>query len=106
MPINPESMPKPDYSSGEWLDTLTYYEIGDQVTCPEKHGGLVLTVTKVREVRPGDRKFALHAQYLELSDQFGIIEDNISAALVKPVKTEGDEEVEAPTLDNEVPIEE
>lgn len=83
--INPEKSTQPiDYSSGEWMDKLTIYQVGDLVTYPDKFGQQVLTVTKIREVRPGDYKFAQHIQYVELSDQFGIIEINISAALIEP----------------------
>ena len=84
--ISPETI---DYSSGEWMDKLTFYQVGDLVTCPTKHGEKVLTVTQIRAVRPGDYKFALHTQYAELSDRHGILESNVSAALLVPVpKTE------------------
>lgn len=85
---NPEQQHKPDYSSGEWLDSLTYFQVDDLVTYPSKHGDLVLKITQIRPVRPGDYKFALHTQYVELSDQHGVIESNISAALIQLVKTE------------------
>jgi len=87
MILSPEYPSEPNYSSGEWLDTLTYYEVGDKVTYPSRHGDEVLTVTRIRAVRPGDYKFALHTQYVELSDQMGIIENNISAALIQPIGT-------------------
>lgn len=87
MPITPESIGKPDYSSGEWLDTLTYYKVGDQVLCPSMHGGKTLTITRVWPVSPGDMKFAKHAQYVELSDGFGILENSVSAALIQPIET-------------------
>jgi len=81
--ISPEAT---DYSSGEWLDKLTIYQVGDQVTCPTKHGKKVLTVTQIRAVRPGDYKFALHTQYVELSDLHGVLESNVSAALLQLVE--------------------
>lgn len=85
--ISPESKPI-DYAGSEWLESLTIYQVDDLVTCPGKHGDLVLKITQIRPVRPGDYKFALHTQYVELSDQHGVIESNISAALIQLVKTE------------------
>ena len=81
---NPEQKPI-DFSGGEWVDHLTLYQTGDLVTYHDKHGEMVLTVTRVREVRPSDYKFAMHTQYVELSDRHGILEHNVSAALVQLV---------------------
>ncbi len=85
--IRPEQTEKNlDYSSGEWLATLTIYKTGDHVTYPAEHGAKVLTITRIWPVSPGDYKFARHTQYVELSDQHGIVEYSISAASIAPAE--------------------